>query len=212
MSASALKSAGSATTDLVVGGRRATLLPGTDGDGDVHVERHAGELGEDDLLRRLLQASAQRALVDHLPIDPRRGHLTRGRNRRGDVDLADAQVGVAAERAVDALLQRRLALVELAALLVGGQAGRGRRRGCALPRTSSAQGAAEGSRAWAARPQQTTWRTGQASAPVVPAAAETSPSARAPPGRAASSPSPHTRCKSGAPPRPRSRASPTRRA
>src|SRR2546425_6584133 len=134
MSASALKSAGSATTDLVVGGRRATLLPGTDGDGDVHVERYTGELGEDDLLRRLLQASAQRALVDHLPIDPRRGHLTRGRNRRGDVDLADAQVGVAAERVVDALLQRRLVLVELAAHLVGGQADRGRRRGFALPR------------------------------------------------------------------------------
>src|SRR5256884_2332683 len=133
MSASALKSAGSATTDLA-GGRRATLFPGTDGDGNVHVERHTGELGEDDLLRRLLQASAQRALIDHLPIDPRRGHLTRGRNRRGDVNLADAQVGVAVERVVDAALQRRLVLVELAAHLVGGQADRGRRRGFALPR------------------------------------------------------------------------------
>src|SRR5205807_10229439 len=85
MSASALKSAGAATTDLAGRASRAFLFPGTDGDGDVHVEPHAGELGKDDPLRRPLQAGAQRALVDVLPIDPRRGHLSGWRNRRGDM-------------------------------------------------------------------------------------------------------------------------------
>src|SRR5438067_7653067 len=110
MSASALKSAGAATTDLAGRASRARsepfhtlyspraivgkrLVPRTDGDGNVHVERHAGELRKDDLSRRPLQAGAQRALVDVLPVDPRRGHLSRWRYGGGDMDLAYPQGG-----------------------------------------------------------------------------------------------------------------------
>src|SRR4051795_8364639 len=94
---------------------RPWLVARRDDDGNVDVERLAGEGREDDLAGGLAQAGAERGLFHGAAVDARRGHVPRGSDGGGDVDPAQLQMWIAMQRLVHAALQRGLVLVELLA-------------------------------------------------------------------------------------------------